>query len=76
MADCDYDGDLVSWTIEDDCGLWTWTVEGNCGSLVVQANQLKYRTLREESREVGEGESFIDTMSLFHAINTYNNVIN
>ena len=31
----------------------------------------RYRTLREEAREKGEGESFIDTAGLFYAIGNY-----
>ena len=36
-------------------------------------SRLRYRMLREEAREVGEGRSFLDTGSLFYAINTYSN---
>ena len=32
---------------------------------------LRYRTLREEAREKGEGGSFIDTTGLFYAIGSY-----
>ena len=32
---------------------------------------LRYRTLREEAREKGEGGSFIDTAGLFYAISNY-----
>ena len=37
---------------------------------------LRYRTLREEAREKGEGGSFMDTAGLFYAIGNYaiNNV--
>ena len=31
----------------------------------------RYRTLREEAREKGEGGSFIDTAGLFYAIRNY-----
>ena len=31
----------------------------------------RYRTLREEAREKGEGGSFIDTAGLFYAIGNY-----
>ena len=37
----------------------------------------RYRTLREEAREKGEGGSFIDTAGLFYATGNYaiNNVV-
>jgi len=53
----------MTWTV--DCGLWTRSPNLRL--------RLRYRTLREEAREVGEGGSFIDTGSLFYAINTYSN---
>ena len=31
----------------------------------------RYKTLREEAREKGEGRSFIDTAGLFYAISNY-----
>ena len=31
----------------------------------------RYRTLREEAREKGEGGSFMDTTDLFYAIGNY-----
>ena len=39
-------------------------------------SRLRYRTLREEAREKGEGGSFIETIGLFYAIGNYaiNNV--
>ena len=34
-------------------------------------SRLRYRTLRAEAREKGEGGSFIDTIGLFYAIGNY-----
>ena len=45
-------------------------------SLAESRLRLRYKTLREEAREKGEGGSFIDTAGLFYTIGSYviNNV--
>ena len=47
---------------------WTWTLYSRSPNLRLR---LRYRTLREEAREKGEGGSFIDTAGLFYAIRNY-----
>ena len=51
---------------------WTWTLYSRSPNLT----NARYRRLREEAREKGEGGSFIDTAGLFYAIGNYaiNNV--
>ena len=46
---------------------WTWTSYSRSPNLT----NARYRTLREEAREKGEGGSFIDTAGLFYAIGNY-----
>ena len=46
---------------------WTW----NSYSRSPNLTNGRYRTLREEAREKGEGGSFIDTTGLFYAIGNY-----
>ena len=48
-----------------DCGLWT--VDSRSPNLT----NARYRTLREEAREKGEGGSFIETAGLFYTIGNY-----
>ena len=45
----------------------TWTSYSRSPNLT----NARYRTLREEAREKGEGGSFIDTAGLFYAIGNY-----
>ena len=44
-----------------------WTVDSRSPNLT----NARYRTLREEAREKGEGGSFIDTAGLFYTIGNY-----
>ena len=46
---------------------WTWTSYSRLPNLT----NARYRTLRKEAREKGEGGSFIDTAGLFYAIGNY-----
>ena len=63
--DYDYDGRRVS---EANVKIsWTWTSYARSPNLT----NARYRTLREEAREKGEGRSFIDTAGLFYAIGNY-----
>ena len=51
--------------LDYDWGLWT--VDSRSPNLT----NARYRTLREEAREKGEGGSFLDTAGLFCAIGNY-----
>ena len=46
---------------------WTWTSYSRSLNLT----DARYRMLRKEAREKGEGGSFIDTADLFYAIRNY-----
>ena len=65
--DCDYDNDGRRVSEANINISWTW----NSYSRSPNLTNARYRTLREEAREKGEGRSFIDTAGLFYAIGNY-----
>ena len=64
---CDYDDDGRRVSEANIKISWTWTSYSRSLNLT----NARYRTLREEAREKGEGGSFIDTAGLFYAIGNY-----
>ena len=66
-ADCDYDYDGRRVSEANVKISWTWTLYSRSPNLT----NARYRTLREEAREKGQGGSFIDTAGLFYAIGNY-----
>ena len=66
-ADYDYDDDGRRVSEANINISWTWNSYSHSPNLT----NARYRMLREEAREKGEGGSFIDTAGLFYAIGNY-----